>query len=66
MLKKAYSIKLCHWSRRIFWSLMSLVLKLKDAIYSCGSQKSSGPDRFLFGFVKRYCDVSRDEYEVCG
>ncbi|GJX80170.1 hypothetical protein Tco_0328319, partial [Tanacetum coccineum] len=31
--------------------------EIRDAVWACGSDKSPGPDGFLFSFIKKYWDV---------
>lgn len=33
------------------------LLEIKDAVWACGNDKSLGPDRFTFKFIKKYWDV---------
>nr|GEV80730.1 transposon TX1 putative 149 kDa protein [Tanacetum cinerariifolium] len=38
-----------------------LEAEVKDAIWDCGSHKSSGPDGFTFSFYKEFWDVIKSD-----
>lgn len=44
--------------------LVSHCMKLKNAVWDCGNDKSPWPDGFSFGFVKRFWDILKEDFKA--